>query len=85
MTEDKQEMPNAHPEEVRRQKLAYPLGRPGTMREAAQAALFMVSDESSFVTGHALAVDGGMTAQAAEGAAKFVEEGVLAELGLEGS
>ena len=78
-------MPNAHPEEVRRQKLAYPLGRPGTMREAAQAALFMVSDESSFVTGHALAVDGGMTAQAAEGAAKFVEEGVLAELGLEGS
>ena len=83
VTEDKKKMLDANPDEVRRQKLAYPLGRPGTMREAAQAALFMVSDESSFITGHALVVDGGMTAQAADVAAKFVEKGVLSELGLE--
>ena len=59
VTEDKQKMLDANSDEVRRQKLVYPLGRPGTMGEAAQAALFMVSDESSFITGHALVVDGG--------------------------
>ena len=72
VTEEKQEMLDAHSEEVRHQKLTYPLGRPGTMREAAMAALFLVSNESSFVTGHVLVVDGGMTAQAADGAAKPV-------------
>lgn len=85
VTEKKQDMLNAHPEEVRRQRFTYPLGRPGTLREAAQAALFMVSEESSFITGHALSVDGGMIAQAADSTAKFVEEKVLAELGLDGS
>lgn len=85
VTEEKQEMLDAHPEEVRRQKLTYLLGRPGTMREAAMAALFLVSDESSFVTGAVLAVDGGLTAQAADGAAAYVEKGVLAQLGLEGA
>jgi NAD(P)-dependent dehydrogenase (short-subunit alcohol dehydrogenase family) len=42
---------------------AYPLGRPGEPVEAAQAALFLASDEASFVTGQALYVDGGYTAQ----------------------
>jgi NAD(P)-dependent dehydrogenase (short-subunit alcohol dehydrogenase family) len=44
-------------------KLAkYPIGRFGRPEEIAQAALFLASDESSFVSGAAFCVDGGMTA-----------------------
>jgi NAD(P)-dependent dehydrogenase (short-subunit alcohol dehydrogenase family) len=39
-----------------------PMGRPGKPEEVANAALFLLSDEASFVTGAALAVDGGATA-----------------------
>jgi NAD(P)-dependent dehydrogenase (short-subunit alcohol dehydrogenase family) len=85
VTEAKQEMLDANPAAVRDQKYTYPLGRPGTMREAAMAALFLVSDESSFVTGAVLSVDGGMTAQAADGAAGHLVRGVLDELGIEGT
>jgi NAD(P)-dependent dehydrogenase (short-subunit alcohol dehydrogenase family) len=41
---------------------AHQLGRFGKPREVADAALFLASDESSFITGHALPVDGGFTA-----------------------
>jgi len=39
-----------------------PLSRAGTAEDVAQAALFFASDESSFVTGHDLVVDGGTMA-----------------------
>jgi NAD(P)-dependent dehydrogenase (short-subunit alcohol dehydrogenase family) len=38
-----------------------PLGRTGTLDEVAQAVCFLASDESSYVTGIELFVDGGMT------------------------
>ncbi len=38
------------------------LRRPGRPEEVAACALFLCSDDASFVTGHALVVDGGMTA-----------------------
>lgn len=40
-----------------------PVGRYGRVEELAAAALFLASDESSFVTGVAMPVDGGYTAR----------------------
>ncbi len=38
-----------------------PLGRTGTLDEVAKVVTFLASDESSYVTGIELFVDGGMT------------------------
>jgi NAD(P)-dependent dehydrogenase (short-subunit alcohol dehydrogenase family) len=38
-----------------------PLGRQGTGWETAYAALFLLSDESAYITGQTIAVDGGLT------------------------
>ena len=40
----------------------YPIGRFGVPGDIANACLYLASDESSFVTGIALPVDGGFTA-----------------------
>lgn len=51
------------PETLRRQcEESQPIGRLGRPEEVAYAALFLASGESSFVTGAALIVDGGLTA-----------------------
>jgi len=50
--------------EVRQGRLAmYPLGRLGLPEDIAYGVLYLASDESSFVTGSELVIDGGQTAQ----------------------
>ncbi len=39
----------------------HPLGRVGRPRDVAEAALFLISDAASFITGASLVVDGGIT------------------------
>ncbi|RKY62698.1 MAG: hypothetical protein DRP99_05370, partial [Candidatus Latescibacterota bacterium] len=49
------------PEAVRRSEARIPLGRLGRPEEVARAALFLVSDEASYITGAVLFVDGGQS------------------------
>jgi NAD(P)-dependent dehydrogenase (short-subunit alcohol dehydrogenase family) len=57
-----------------RYRQAHMLGRFGRPEEIASAAAFLASEDASFVTGHALVVDGGFTAG--------MRTGVLEPLGL---
>jgi NAD(P)-dependent dehydrogenase (short-subunit alcohol dehydrogenase family) len=48
-------------EKKNRRLVHIPMGRFGEAKEMAQAALFLASDESSYLTGSAFVVDGGIT------------------------
>jgi glucose 1-dehydrogenase len=51
------------PDDAKQRRVArIPMGRFGDVDEVARAALFLASDDASFVTGHTLAVDGGYLA-----------------------
>jgi NAD(P)-dependent dehydrogenase (short-subunit alcohol dehydrogenase family) len=52
----------ADPEMKRRTAAGTPLGRVGTIRDMANACLFLLSDRASFITGTELLVDGGRMA-----------------------
>jgi NAD(P)-dependent dehydrogenase (short-subunit alcohol dehydrogenase family) len=50
------------PERAQALRSAYPMGRFAEPADVAQAALWLCSEHSAFVTGHQLAVDGGLSA-----------------------
>jgi cyclopentanol dehydrogenase len=52
-----------NPESVRRAEQLYPARRGGRPIDIAYGALYLASDESTFVTGTALVIDGGLTCQ----------------------
>ncbi len=51
-----------NPEIVKMMDQKVPMGRIGEPEEVAAAAIFLCSDEASYITGHALPVDGGIVA-----------------------
>ena len=51
----------ANPGEEQDKSAEYPLGRIARPEEIAEAAAWLLSDASSFVTGHALVIDGGLS------------------------
>src|SRR5713101_5373282 len=61
---DQKSTAGVDPEELVRKRAhgSVPMGRTGRPEEIANAALFLLSDEASFITGAALPVDGGVTA-----------------------
>jgi NAD(P)-dependent dehydrogenase (short-subunit alcohol dehydrogenase family) len=55
-----------NPEGIRFFEQQYPVRRVGRPVDIANAIVFLCSEEASFITGHALPVDGGMTIQLQE-------------------
>jgi NAD(P)-dependent dehydrogenase (short-subunit alcohol dehydrogenase family) len=57
-----EELTATNPEIVKAMDQKVPMGRIGEPEEVAAAAIFLCSDEASYITGHALPVDGGIVA-----------------------
>jgi NAD(P)-dependent dehydrogenase (short-subunit alcohol dehydrogenase family) len=57
-----EELASTNPEIVQAMDRKVPMGRIGEPEEVAAAAIFLCSDEASYITGHALPVDGGIVA-----------------------
>jgi NAD(P)-dependent dehydrogenase (short-subunit alcohol dehydrogenase family) len=66
VTENIQKTWDAEPEKLQFFVDQYPVGRVGDPRDIANAVRFLCSDDASFITGHALAVDGGLSIQLQE-------------------
>ena len=47
------------PEYIAAMQASIPMGRLGSVRDVANAVLFLVSDEAAYVTGTTIVVDGG--------------------------
>lgn len=52
-----------NPDLMRRVEVIYPVGRAGQPIDIAKVVRFLISDDSSFINGHAIVADGGLTAQ----------------------
>ncbi len=63
---------------------AQPIRRPGHPDDVAKAVLWLASDDSSFVNGHALVVDGGVSGGRMWGDYQHAIEGLERKLGLRG-
>jgi 3alpha(or 20beta)-hydroxysteroid dehydrogenase len=50
------------PEETAKRLKMVPMRRHGSAEEVAQLVLFLLSDESTYITGAEVAIDGGVTA-----------------------
>lgn len=57
-----QKLADEDPDYEEKQKKLHPIGRLGQPEEVANVALFLASDEASFITGASIPVDGGYTA-----------------------
>lgn len=56
------EMTDVLPQKAKDEMMrSVPAGRPGSVEDIASAVAFLVSEESSYITGQVIAVDGGMT------------------------
>ena len=66
LTERLQETWEGNPSGLRFFEDQYPLRKVGRAEDIANAVVFLCSDEASFITGHPLVVDGGLTAQLQE-------------------
>jgi Enoyl-(Acyl carrier protein) reductase len=67
------------PEARERRRRATPLGTEGTAWDVGWGALYLASDESRWVTGQVLVIDGGLTCTSEGGSA--ASEGGFASLG----
>jgi NAD(P)-dependent dehydrogenase (short-subunit alcohol dehydrogenase family) len=63
LTEMTKEFIKGMPEESKKMIDEYPIGRLVELKEIAEAIVWLCSDKASFVTGHAIVLDGGLMAK----------------------